>query len=72
MVSRLIESIYSTLFFICSRNIKNIKNNRYICYNCNTIIDKGKELYFALDMVYCSKECRYKYFHDHDHDYDIV
>ena len=80
-LSLLIESISSKLlFFMCNKNNKNnkndkndknnknAKNNRYICYYCDVGVDKGKELYFALDMVYCSKDCRYNYLKNHDYD----
>lgn len=73
MLSVIIDLIY----LMCNKNgnknrNKNDRNKkryiRYVCYHCNLGINKGKDLYFALDMVYCSEECRYNYLISRDYD----
>jgi len=74
LLKMIIQSISSFVLSIKNLSIKKKDRKdkiiRYRCYQCSLPIDKGKDLYFAFDMVYCSEECRYNYLISRD-DYDI-
>ncbi len=51
MFYRFLKKIYS--FFN-----KSFEKPHKKCYLCKNYIDKYQELYFAMDNIYCSENCR--------------